>query len=107
MKLRTAVNQNGDILPVFRLVSAQGRRLAVPPTGTISTPPLPAGVYLLNATVNVFMNLGPGTSAGEVSGSFVFPAGASAYFRLNQGDRVTVRAVSEAGSVFAIPAEEA
>jgi hypothetical protein len=103
---RSAINQFGDALPVFRLVSTQGQRLAVPGTGTISTPPLAAGVYMLNSTVNVFVRLGPETNVGEFSGSFVFPAGASAFFRVNQGDRVSVRAVSEAGSFFILPAEE-
>jgi hypothetical protein len=107
MKLRTPENQNGEQVPVGRLMTAQGLRVAFAETASSHTEALDDGVYIVSVSAPAFVSIGANASAGELAGSFPIGAGGAGFFRIRTGDRVAARGVDGAGSLFVIPLETA
>ena len=107
MKLRTPENQNGQSIPVPRLATAQGVRVPFTDTGSASTGPLAAGVYLVSLSAPAFVRVSATGSAGDAAGSFACGAGGVLYLSVADGERVHARGVEGDGSIFVIPLQNA
>ena len=107
MRLRTPENQNGEQVPVGRLMTASGIRIGFTETGSTHTAALDEGVYLVSVSAPAFVSIGANAAAGDLAGSFPLGAGGSGFFRVKTGDRVAVRGVDGAGGLFVLPLEKA
>jgi hypothetical protein len=107
MRLRTPENQNGEQVPVGRLVTPQGLRVAFTETASTHTAALDDGVYLVSVSAPAYVSIGANAAAGDAAGSFPLGAGGAGFFRVKAGERVAVRGVEGAGSLFVLPLEKA
>ncbi len=107
MKVRTATNQNGESIPAAALDTQRGVRVGFTDTASAATVALEAGVYLVSVSANAYVRISATGEAGDLTGSFVMPAGGNGVFVISQGQRVRARGIEGAGSVFAIPLKNA
>lgn len=107
MRLRTPENQNGETLPVGRLIASSGLRVAFTETGSTHTADLEDGVYLVSVSAPAFVSIGPDVTAGDAAGSFPLGAGSGTILRVASGDRVAVRGFAGPGALFVVPFEKA
>lgn len=106
-RIRTPENQDLAALQVGRLDASRGLRIAAVTTESSSSEPLAEGVYLLSATVPVFVSAGPGAVAGDLAGSLLLGPGAVFPLFVDDGDQLAVRAVDQDGALLAVPFYEA
>lgn len=106
-RIRTPENQDLHALQVGRLDSSRGLRIAAVTGESSASEPLSDGVYLLSATVPVFISAGPGAEAGDLAGSLLIGPGAVFPIYVEDGDQIAVRAVDQDGALLAVPFHEA
>ena len=101
--VQTPSSNTDDALPVGRLDASGGVRVAALPGSSSASPALSGRVYVISATVPVYISIGPGAEAGDQAGSLLLGPGALVPFLLSAGDRIAARAVDQAGAVLAVP----
>lgn len=106
-RIRTPENQDLAALQVGRLDASRGLRIAAVTTESSASEPLSEGVYLLSATVPVFVSAGPGAVAGDLAGSLLLGPGAVFPLFVEDGDQLAARAVDQNGALLAVPYFEA
>lgn len=102
-RIRTPENQDLAALQVGRLDASRGLRISALTTESSASEPLSEGVYLLSATVPVFISAGPDALAGDLAGSLLLGPGAVFPLFLEDGDQLAARAVDQNGALLAVP----
>lgn len=102
-RIRTPENQDLAALQVGRLDASRGLRISALTTESSASEPLSEGVYLLSATVPVFLSAGPAAVAGDLAGSLLLGPGAVFPIFIEDGDQLAARAVDQDGALLAVP----
>lgn len=102
-RIRTPENQDLAALQVGRLDASRGLRIAALVAESSASEPLAEGVYLLSATVPVFISAGPEAVAGDIPGSLLLGPGAVFPISVEDGDQIATRAVDQNGALLAVP----
>lgn len=102
-RIRTPENQDLHALQVGRLDASRGLRIPAVTAESSASEPLAEGVYLLSATVPVFISAGPAAVAGDLAGSLLLGPGAVFPIFVDDGDQLAARAVDQDGALLAVP----
>jgi hypothetical protein len=102
--IRTALNQNGESMPILALEPDAGSIIAITSAASSSTPLLPAGAYLVNVSAPAIVRIAAdGDASDTIPGSFFMNAGSAAYFLIGAGQRVHARSTDVEGKLFVVP----